>query len=97
MKTILKATWNDKKVIVKAAQYYEPDGFNNSVRLKIQVEATWLLPERFIKGAPHKANMDIINTAGGIPNYINKILDTAALREHQRRNQPIKQQLTLDL
>jgi hypothetical protein len=41
--------------------------------------------------------MDIINTAGGIPNYINKILDTAALREHQRRNQPIKQQLTLDL
>ena len=93
MKTILKATWNDKKVIVKAAQYYEPDGFNRNFKLKIQVEETWLLPECFIKGTTHKANMDIVETMGGIPNYIAKILDDVARREAKRRNATIKRQL----
>lgn len=97
MKTILKATWNGKKVIVKVAERYEPDGFNNNVRFKTQVEETWLLPERFAKGTTHKANMDIVETMGGIPNYIGKILDDAARRELKRRQTAIKEQLSFEL
>ena len=94
MKTVLKARWQGQKVIVKAAQRYEPNGFNNSVRFNTQVEQTWLLPERFTKGTTHKANMNIVETVGGIPNDIGKILDDAARCEQKRRNKPIKQQLS---
>ena len=38
-------------------------------------------------------SMDIVETMGGIPNYIAKILDGAAKRQQKRRGKPIKQQL----
>lgn len=97
MKIVLKAKWTDKKVIVKTAEYYKPDGFNRSFHLWIQVEDTWSLPERFIKGTTHKANMDIIETMGGLPNYVSKILNDAAIREKMRRDTPIQQQLSFEL
>jgi hypothetical protein len=95
MKTVMKAFWHGKRVVVKADRHYRVDGFNRTFRIKIQVEETSLLPECFIKGTSHKANIDIIETVGGLPNYITKILNEAAEREYMRKTTPIEEQLSL--
>jgi hypothetical protein len=95
MKTVLKAFWHGKRIIVKADKYHRIDGFNRTFRINIQVEDTDLLPECFINGTSHKANIDVIETVGGLPNYIAKILNEAAEREYMRKTKPIEEQLSL--
>lgn len=95
MKIILKAFWHGKRVTVSISHHYEQDGFNRHFHMKIKVEEAYLLPNCFIRGATHKANMDIINTLGGFPKYVSKILDDAARREEIRRKTMIEEQLKL--
>ena len=97
MKTILKAYWHGHNVTVKAAEHFEPNGFNNTVCLYIKVAETHRLPKRFIRGTRHKANLDIIETTGGMPKYIGRLLDAAAMQEHKRRTSPIVEQLSFGL
>ena len=96
MKTVLKAFWHDKRVTVKADRHYIQDGFNKSFHIHIKVDDTYLLPERFIKGTSHKANSDIIDTVGGLPKYIGKLLDDAAKREYMRLTRVINEQHAFD-
>lgn len=95
MKTILKARWCNKRVTASIDRFYIQDGFNKTFRMKIKVEETYSLPDHFIKGAVHSANQDIIETFGGLPNYVAKILDDAAIQKQIRRTTPIDEQLTL--
>lgn len=95
MKTVLKAKWHNKRVIVSIDQYYLSDGFNASFTMRIKVEETPALLSRFTKGAVHKANKDIVGTMGGLPNYVAQLLNDAAMREHMRRTTPIKEQFSL--
>ncbi|REL26930.1 hypothetical protein DXX93_10350 [Thalassotalea euphylliae] len=95
MKSILKALWHDKRVTVSINEFYIIDGFNRCFRMKICVESTCLLPSKFTRGATHIANMDIVETLGGLPRYVAKILDDTARQEHTRRTKPIVQQLRL--
>lgn len=95
MKTLLHAQWHGKHVTVSSDRFYIQNGFNNRFRINIKVEETCLLPTRFCKGTVHQANQDIIDTLGGLPNYIAKILNDAALCEQKRRARPMHEQLSL--
>lgn len=95
MNIIMKAHWNNKAVIVFRDRYFLFKGFNTAFRLKIKVQETHLLPNRFVKGVVHSANIDIIETLGGLPNYVAKLLDDAARKEYIRRNKVIDKQLSL--
>ena len=95
MKTILKSRWQGKRITVKAGISRMAGDVDKTLRLKIQVEETHLLPGNFVKGITHKANIDVINTMGGVPHYIKKILDDAARQEDARRTNPIERQLSL--
>lgn len=95
MKTILNSHWNKKRVTVSISEYYFPNGFNASFRMRIRVEETYLLPSKFDRGFVHTANIDVINTIGGLPNYVAKILNDAALNEQRRRKQVIDEQFIL--
>lgn len=95
MKVILKSRWNNKAVIVFKEEYFLSNGFNTAFRLKIKVQETHLLPNCYVKGALHIANIDIVETLGGLPNYVAKLLDDTAKKEHIRRNKVIDKQLSL--
>lgn len=95
MNIIMKAHWNNKAVIVFKEKYFLSNGFNTAFRLKIKVQETHLLPNRFVKGVLHTANIDIVETLGGLPNYVSKLLDDAARKEHIRRTKVIEKQLSL--
>ncbi|PRO75180.1 hypothetical protein C6Y40_02450 [Alteromonas alba] len=58
MKIILKSRWNNKTVVVFRDRYFLPNGFNTAFRLKIKVQETHLLPNRYVKGVLHIANID---------------------------------------
>lgn len=95
MKIILKSRWNNKTVIVFRDRYFLFNGLYTAFRLKIKVQETHLLPNRYVKGALHIANIDIVETLGGLPNYVAKMLDDTAKKEHIRRNKVIDKQLSL--
>ncbi|WP_133471322.1 hypothetical protein [Paraglaciecola marina] len=95
MKTVLKEKWHNKRVTVSIDKHYLLDGFNSSFTMRIKVDETSALPSRFIKGAIHKANKDIVETMGGLPNFIAQLLNDAAKQEYMRRTIPIKEQLSL--
>lgn len=95
MKIILKSRWNNKTVIVFRDRYFLFNGLNTAFRLKVKVQETHLLPNRYVKGALHIANIDIVETLGGLPNYVAKLLYDAARKEHLRRTKAIDKQLSL--
>ena len=63
--------------------------------MRIKVEESQLLPSRFSRGMTHKANIDVIDTVGGVPNYVARLLDHVVQQEQVRRQKPIKEQLSL--
>lgn len=95
MKTVLKAYWYGKRVTVTVVPYYLQNGFNASFRMRIKVADNALLPQRYMSGSTHKANIDIVKSVGGLPSYVARVLNTAAIYEQRRRAQPIKEQLSL--
>jgi len=95
MKTVLKSTWNNKRVVVSIAERYHPNGFNSAFQMRIRVEDTHLLPSKFVKGYMHLANRDIIDTLGGLPNYLALILNNAYCIHQEKQTRPIKEQLCL--
>lgn len=97
MTNIIKTQWQDKAVKVTLSASFMAGLNDRALHLKITAEETTLLPSRFARGYNVKANADIINTVGGLPRYIKKILDDAAKREAKRRSQPIKQQISFEL
>lgn len=97
MKNIIKTQWNDKAVKVALSASYMAGMSDRTLNLQITVEETTLLPSSFARGHIVKANADIINTVGGLPRYISKVLNEAARREQKRRSQPITTQLSFEL
>ena len=97
MTNIIKTQWQEKAVKVALSASFMAGLNDKTLYLKITVEETTLLPSRFARGHSIKANADIINTVGGLPRYIKKLLDDATRREAKRRNAPIKQQLSFEL
>lgn len=97
MNNIIKTQWHDKAVKVAFSASFMAGLNDRTLSLKITVEETTLLPSSFARGHSIKANADIINSVGGLPRYIKKVLDDAARREQKRRNTPIATQLSFEL
>ena len=95
MDNIFKTTWNDKRVTVSIKPSYMMGEFGKARYLKIKVEHGYTISSKFQRGVTFKTNPDVLESAGGLQKYVEKLLDYAIYQEHIRRSRPIVEQLSL--